>query len=363
VQIQCAQCHDHKTEKWKQTDFQRFAAAFSHTQVKVLDKGNTMGKVRRMEMRDIDRVPARFQKNADLAPIVRAAPKALDDTALATGRGARPAVAAWITAKDNPWFARAMVNRMWAHFLGRGFVDPIDDLRPSNPPAAPAALDRLAADFVAHGYDVRWLVETITSTEAYQLAAGPGEAEHKLWARFRMKPMPPDELLDSVIAAAGLDETIARANVDKDRLRAQLAKQYAFLFDVDEEFDHDAYEGTITQALTLLNGSLTGSGSSALPGGALEVVLSQNVPDAAKIDALYLRTLARHPSSDEAAYWLSYVQGGERGAKAGGKRPGGGDPLLRLEVRDANVVRDPKTRAYEDVLWALLNSSEFVLNH
>ena len=137
VQIQCAQCHDHKTEKWTQKDFQSFAAAFLRTRLEPVDDADAMvggkGMVRRVDLTDLDRPAPRFaRKMADVDAIAKARPAAIDGTDLGGGEGVRVALARWVTAPDNPWFARAFVNRMWGHFLGRGFVDPVDDLRPSN---------------------------------------------------------------------------------------------------------------------------------------------------------------------------------------------------------------------------------------
>jgi hypothetical protein len=127
----------------------------------------------------------------DLTALLKAKPMALDGTDLTTSPdGVRVALARWITGRDNPWFARALVNRLWGHFTGRGFVDPVDDLRPGNPPAAPELLDALAADFVAGGYDVKHLVKVIAGTEAYGLSAArlaeataKSDPEVKLWER------------------------------------------------------------------------------------------------------------------------------------------------------------------------------------
>ena len=149
-----------------------------------------------------------------------------------------------------------------------------------------------------------------------------------------------------------------------DNVRRDLAQKYSFLFDVDEEFDHDAFEGTIAQALALLNGSLTGGGSSAARGGALSEVLMRK-GDRERIDALYVRTLSRHPSPDEIAHWTKYVKAARDAPPpaASAQRPGPGvDALTRIEARAA-AGKNHKGQAYEDVLWALLNSSEFVFKH
>jgi hypothetical protein len=390
VQIQCAQCHDHKTEKWTQTDFQRFAAAFVRTRLLRLDEMKMNGAVARIEVRDLPRPAPRFGKMGDLEPILKAKPAAPDGTDLSAGGNVRAALAAWVTSPQNPYFARAFVNRMWGHFLGRGFFDPVDDLRPSNPPAAPALLDALAADFVASGYDVKHLVRVIARTEAYGLSASPlpdttakVDPEAKLWERFRMMPLGPDELLNALVAATKVDAIVlGTGRLDLEQIRFRVKQHYGFLFDVDEESDEPDYEGTISQALALLNGGVVAAGSSALPGGALADVLAMPGGDSEKIEALYVRALGRPPTPDETAGWTKYLAEAQdtppiAAAKPdGGARPiarqprkknnppgGAGDPLRPLEVQAAGARVDARTHAYEDLLWVLLNSSEFSLNH
>jgi hypothetical protein len=392
VQIQCAQCHDHKTEKWKQTDFQAFAAAFTRTRFVPLDGGKAMGQIKRIEVRDLDHPAPRFSGKmanvADLDPIIKAQPTALDGTSFGGGDGVRGALAKWVTSPDNPWFARAFVNRMWGHFLGRGFVDPVDDLRPSNAPAAPAVLDALAADFVASGFDPKHLVRVIVGSEAYGLSAVPLDAasakvdpETKLWERFRVTPMGPDEMLAALVSATRLDSVVrATGRLDLDQIRFKVKNYYGFLFDVDEESDAPDFEGTISQALQLLNGSVVGTGARVLPGSAVADVMAAPGDDASKIEALYVRTLSRMPTADETAAWQQFLAASvaappdapatppppaapqaSKTAKGGKKKQP--DPLGNLENRRTTPGENPRVRAFEDILWTLLNSSEFVLNH
>jgi hypothetical protein len=369
VQIQCAQCHDHKTEKWKQDDFRRFASAFLHHRVEQIDRGKPMGNIRRVDLADVGKVGPRFAKNADVAPIAQAKATALDGTDLEKGDGTRKALAAWITARENPWFAKAFVNRMWGHFLGRGFYDPIDDMREVNTPVMPQLLDKIAADFVAHDYDVPHLIRTICATEAYQVAASANakpDPENKYWTRFHLVPLGPEELLNALLRATNLESAAKKAGIQNmDQLRMQLVRQYAFLFDVDETDDVPDYSGTVTQALSLLNGQLVGQGARAVPGSALDDVLAKPGDDASKIDALVVRVLSRSPTDDERTRWVNYVQIAGKSPRATippPKRGGAGvGPLGRLGNKVPPV--DARRAAYEDVVWALLNSSEFVFNH
>jgi hypothetical protein len=385
VQIQCAQCHDHKTEKWKQSDFQAFAAAFVRTRFVPIDRGKAMGQVKRVEVRDLDHPAPRFAKMGDLDPIDKAQPTALDGTSLGGGDGVRGALAKWVTSPDNPWFSRAFVNRMWGHFLGRGFVDPVDDLRPSNVPAAPAVLDALAADFAASGFDVKHLVRVIVGSEGYALSSAPlAEAtakvdpEAKLWERFRVTPLGPDELLGALVTATRVDNVVrATGRLDLDQIRFKVRQRYGFLFDVDEESDEPDYEGTIAQALALLNGGVVGTGTRLLPGSALADVLAAPGDDASKIESLYVRTLSRLPAADEVTRWQAFLNDAMQapppapaapspaaaGKQGKGRKAGQPDPLARLENRAPTAREDARVRAYEDLLWTLLNSSEFVLNH
>lgn len=397
VQIQCAQCHDHKTEKWKQDDFRRFAACFVATRARPV---GTMekGKLRRVELFDVPRVPRRpANRKNDNTQYIAATPSALDGTDFSDSRNRRAALAQWMTAPENPWFAEAIVNRMWSHFMGRGFVEPIDDFRPSNPAVMPDLLKKLADDFVAHDYDLKRLIRTITATKVYQLSsqpAGKADPENKLWARYRLKPMGPDELMDSLVTATDLGPVLERiSGGNLDNLKALIARQFTFLFDVDEEFEQKDFEGTIPQALLLLNGNITNRSVTPIPGTALAQVLATPGGDKEKIESLYLRTVSRMPTAQETAKWTQFVNtprdvvlNGEPApapqrplnrrealrqrrqmqaqmAAARKRRNGGPDPLARFANRLNVASNDAKTQAYEDLFWALLNSSEFMFNH
>jgi hypothetical protein len=394
VQIQCAQCHDHKTEKWKQTDFQRFAACFARTRTEVLDQGKKMGRKRALVV-ELGKPLPRFAKNPELAPFANAEPTTLDGKDVGATPDTRAAVATWMTSKTNPWFAKAIVNRMWGHFLGRGFVDPVDDIRDSNPATMPALFAALADDFTQHGDDLKQLIRTITATEAYQLAPLPrapvglsaraSDGEYA-WSHFRMTPLGPNVLLRSILEVTSLESVLARnakaANLE--RIRFQLYQRYNFLFDVDEDQEATDFEGTVAQALALLNGELVGGGTSGLPGGALDTILREPGTDKDKVTALYVRTITRAPSAEELDYWTRYVaepraveaapqppppaplpppsKATKKNGKAGNK-PAGPDALARLEARDLNAHPDSRRQAYADLFWALLNSSEFAFNH
>lgn len=384
VQIQCAQCHDHKTEKWTQADFRGFAASFAQVRARPVG-AQEKGGVRVFEVVDGAR-PRRAGKRSpdreELQAVAAAAPRALDGTELAGSENRREALAAWMVSPRNPWFAKAIVNRMWAALIGHGLVDPVDDLRPGNPGPLPALHQRLADDFISHDYDLKHLIRTIAATELYQRAAAPAQTRDgkpvndALWPRYRVRPLPPPVLLDAMIAATGLDPVLERvAGERREQLEAQLRRGFGFLFEVDEEADAGGdYEGTIPQALFLLNGALGAAGSSAaIPGAALGQTLAGPGSDAQRVEALYLRVLSRRPTAAETERWVRFVSEPREAvrteapaAEAGrGKKRGPGQVELpaglarRLQARPGTA----REQAYEDLLWALLNSSEFFFNH
>lgn len=382
VQIQCAQCHDHKTEKWTQEDFRRFTACFTTMRPVPIDTGQVRG-IRRIEIRDaaFPRFAPRIRPRAEgRLEYLRPDAKALDGTSFESVDNKRQALATWTTAPENPYFSRSIVNRLWGHFLGRGFVDPVDDFRDSNPATMPALLDRIAEDFEQHNFDLKHLIKTICSSEAYQLSSGRSKTtdpDDKLWSRFRLKQLGPEEIVDSLVEATGAGtamERIAGGNISQ--VKALLMRQFTFLFDVDEEFDQKQFEGTIPQALLLQNGNLVNRSVSAMPGAALARILADHSSDAERIEALYLRTLSRKPAANETKKWIAFIReraeatvsdgpapepGGRRRPGRLARRGGGFDPLST--ARFGGSMQTPETQAYEDLFWALLNSSEFMLNH
>lgn len=352
VQIQCAQCHDHKTEPWKMQDFQNFVAVFDRTRIRPLPAVTTTATKgpRVFEVHEQAR-PTRRAKRMAADGEPAGVPTALDGADLSRGDSPRENLALWMTDAKNPWFSRAVVNRLWALLLGSGFTEPIDDLRDSNPPRLPELQREVSEDFIAHGYDLKHLLRLVAKTDAYARAPTSSGEEDDLWAHFRLKRLGPDELLDSLLQATGLPAARGATSPAPDdaelaRVREGLRKQFSFLFDVDEEADHEGeFDGTIGQALATMNGNAFSRGSRALPGTALADLLAWTTDDTARVRALFLRVLSRPPSTAELARTVAAIQADEAAAKA---------PRAKVKA---------KTAAYEDLLWALLNTSEFAFNH
>ena len=253
--------------------------------------------------------------------------------------GARVVLADWMTAPDNPYFARAAVNRVWAQFFGTGLVDPVDDLGAENPPSHPELLDALARQFAAHGYDFKFLIRAIVASRAYELCerrrlAGPEDP--RLFARMPVRGLTPLQLYDSLVQAAGLRRDPEPAAV---RPRRRLAppgiprevRQPGREADRAPDVDPPGADPDERPA----DGAGDQPRAGGHPAGRRRVACFLDTPG--KIEALYLAALTRRPRPEELDRLVPYV---DRGGPAG----------------------DPK-QALADVFWALLNSAEFSLIH
>ena len=361
VQIQCSQCHDHPYEKWKQGDFAGFAAFFNLVQPRPVDPMDPRQGflLEDPDPRRLSRAVGRAGEGADIRGAARAEPRFLGAGVYRDAEGAtrRGALASWIVARDNPWFARAGVNRLWSWYFGRGIVNPVDDFRSDNAPTHPELLDGLALGFAESGYDPRFLVRAFTLSRTWQRtsrlpAGGAGDdialrRFDRLYGRGPVKPLTADQVFDSVLRVTGMDDAFRRANrAEIERVKAQLLQQFMTQIDDDERNEAEQWAGTIPQGLLLMNGPLTQMGTRAgQPTGrgdrigliARENTLHRILGDAkdtgARVDRIYLATLGRHPVEREAADAASFA---DRGKGAQG---------------------------WEDLFWALINCSEFMSNH
>ena len=329
VRLECAQCHDHPFAKWKRDQFWSFAAFFADVSMQgegPFSQVQARAQPAKLMIPETDQtVDARFLNGE--AP------------SLSGDQSPRAVLAAWIATAENPYFARAAVNRLWAQFFGIGIVDPVDDFDDSNPPSHPQLLDDLAAAFVASGYDVQFMIRAFTMTKAYQLTSRQthdSQADPRLFARMAVKRMSPEQLFDSLVQATGYFEDNAERNplaLDLESPRARFSE----LFAAEGESSIEA-QTSILQALALMNGTFIAEATGIEQSTTLAAVLdSPFLDDAGKVETLYLATLSREPHSHELAHMVDYV-------KSGG------------------AAGDSKA-ALSDVFWALLNSSEFLLNH
>lgn len=336
VRLDCAQCHDHPFDQWSQTQFWNMAAFYSGFARPESDEDEPVNMMAVMN-EDRDRRTIAIPGTDEVVPAVFLTGTAPDwEESVASPR---EALADWIVADNNPYFARMAVNRLWNQFFGRGIVDPVDDFSDNNPASHPEVLDLLAEEFIASGYDYRHVVRIITATRVYQLSS---EQTHESqedpihFARSALRGLTPEQLFDSLAEATGFYQPFRTENpfvIAMDTPRAQ----FVDLFRDAAESSMDR-ETTILQALAMMNGEFIGNATSLEESRTLRAVAEfPAMTTEQKLETLYLAALSRQPSDKESAAMVEYIKGG--GATG-----------------DADA-------ALTDVFWALLNSSEFLLNH
>jgi len=344
VKIACAQCHNHPFAKWTRTQFWETAAFFNGRQ-QFFSRPRALGKAKQRPLgKAKQQTEATFVAEIEM-PGSRKKVQAryLDGTEALFDGSETPQVAfaTWMLKADNPYFAKAAVNRVWEYFLGTGLVDPIDDIRPENPASHPALLDELAHQFVLHDFDLKYLIRSITLSEAYQRTSKqthPSQENARLFARMKVRGLSPEQLFDSLAVVTGQTEH----NFDEfnrfARWRNVNSPRAEFLERFPNQDKRTEQTTSILQALYFMNGKIVSDATSLEQNSNLTVISeSESVPIPRRIKQIFLITLARTPNSDESARLVRYVdQGGPDGNRA---------------------------QALCDVFWALLNSSEFCINH
>jgi hypothetical protein len=310
VNLECAQCHNHPFAKWSRNQFWQYAAFFTD----VVPPGppgkpGPRGEIKIPETNKIAK--ARFLDGKE--------PQWQGPT------GTRSTLADWMTAPDNPFFARAIVNRLWTHFFGVGLLEENGE----EPHAAhKELLDELARELVSHKFDLKFLIRAITSSEAYQRTSAVSHPSQQTahFARMPLRGLSPEQLFDSLAEA-----TEYRDAGNFRTARGQFLSRFA---GQEKNIEHQT---SILQALYLMNNEFIAARTSLENNRTLATLAEQRTSTARKVESLYLVVLSRKPSPDESARFVTYV---EKGGPSG----------------------NPK-KALADVFWVLLNSPEFVLNH
>lgn len=366
VQIQCAECHDHPFDHWKQRDFWALAAFFARVRPAEL----LAPSLRMLGPRLVD-----VETGEVVLPgtdeIV--APRFLDGQQAGAEGVRRRQLAIWLASNDNPYFARATVNRVWAMLFGRGLVEPIDDLRAARSAQHAQLLQELADYFVACDYDLRQLLRTVTQTRAYQRSSrhsgvpqrldrtSPGEAgsqgqgpeealpaqalpqaalelREALFAQMPVKSLTAHQWYDALTLATRLRLVNAAAGVDAEALDPDVASREAFLAMFRGSGERATeYHGGIPQALSLMNGELVGRAVRGETPGLVDTLGAPFLSTEDQVEILFLATLSRMPTPEERQQFALYVESGG--------------------------TTGQRTAALGDVLWALINSAEFWLNH
>jgi hypothetical protein len=272
-------------------------------------------------------------------------PRGLDGPEVTFGEDEDPrqGLVDWMASPDNPFFARAMANRLWGHFLGRGLVEPIDDMRATNPPSNPELLDALARDFVEHKFDIKHLIRTIMTSTAYQLSSEPTPGnvqDRQNYARAYPRRLPAEVMLDAIGQVTGVLEEFN--GLPKGTRTIQLPDESipSYFLDVFGRPQRETpcecerpREADLAQALELLNSGPLQTKVGAAK-GRLARLIESKATDAAIVEEVYLAALGRTPRPAEAEAMLSYV----------------------ADQKDRKA-------ALEDVEWAVLNTKEFLFNH
>lgn len=336
VNLSCAQCHNHPFADWKKEQFWSFAAFFSGI------KRSRQGDFVAAQGDDVDAHEIAIP-NSDK----KARAKFLDGTAPAikSGTKSREVLAKWFVSKDNPYFAKAITNRVWASMFGTGLVEPLDEMTGTGVlPSHPLLLDELSKGFADNGFDLKWLMRSIALARAYQLSSkrtSEAQDDPKLFARSPLRGLSERQLFDSVATATGFREAQGGNPYfgGDGGVRGDFQTKFANAADRPTEV-----QTSILQALAMMNGRLVTDATSLQKSETLSAVADAPFMTAAeKVEALYLAALSRKPTSKESSRLVRYVEsGGVSTAKAESARQG---------------------EALADVFWALLNAAEFKFNH
>jgi hypothetical protein len=332
VKLECAQCHDHPMDVWKRKQFWEFAAFFSGVQ-RTTPVDNPQPGIK--DDAALDKIAIPGTNETVLA-------RFLDGSTPKTkvNGSSRATLAAWVTSAENPYFAKAAANRLWAYFFGIGLVDPFDEMSEQNPASHAELLALLGREFRAHGYDLKFLIRAITLSETYQRASQRGRAsleENRLFTNMTVRGLTGDQMIDSIIQATGLRDAAPGA-VTPGLPGLALGMRGEFLARFASQERPADHQTSILQALMLMNGRLIAETTDLEKSETLSAISDAPFLDTpSKIEALFLTALCRKPRAEELSRLVPYVESGG--------------------------ARKDSRRALSDVLWALLNSGEFLLNH
>jgi hypothetical protein len=333
MRIDCAQCHHHPFDRWSQTDYFGMQAFFTQVSFKggegieSLVAGNS--------------APTTHPRTGE--PVFAHALATSVPLAEPVG-DRRKLLADWMTSPDNPWFARNLVNRVWAHFLGRGIVEPVDDVRLTNPPTNPELLDALARNFVESRFDFKQLIRTITASRVYQTSAIPNAtnaSDDQNYARALLRPVEAEVLLDAVCQTTGVPEKFQGLPSGLRAIQlwdSQTPHYFLKLFGRPTRTTACECERTkepsVAQVLHILNSSELHAKLSHA-GGRIARLSATLADDGALAEELYFTFYSRLPTEPERRTTVAYLA----------------------------ARRENRRQAAEDIAWSMLNTTEFVFNH
>jgi hypothetical protein len=332
LRLRCSQCHDHPFDVWTQDDYFGLAAFFAK-----VERGGGMG-----------RAEVKLNPKGEVVHLRTgnpATPRLLDGQAVtvADGEDPRKALAEWIVAPDNPYFARATANWVWAQFFGKGLADPPDDLSRSNPPVHPELLDALARHFVEHKFDLRDLVRIVATSEAYGLSSATVEGNQgdaRLFSHQIPRPLTAHQMADALAQTTDVPNRFPNRAAGTRAVEVFEPTTASTILDTFGRCPRTVGCASVStpplslrQSLLLIGGDVIESKVSSL-NGYLANLLELNPEADEVVENLYMRVLCRPPSAEELSRWSA-------------------------EMKRSESMREPA----EDLFWALLNSREFAFNH
>jgi hypothetical protein len=327
LRIDCAECHDHPFADWKQQDFHGLAAFFGQVHQSITgiqDKGGEY------ELED--------RETKEKRPVEPRVPFATHVAESAADGQRREQLARWVTSHENPYFARAIANRVWTLLFGSGLVEPVDDLEAD--PRVPGVLEVLGDDFRSNGHDLRRLIRVVAATQAFRMASTGerevSEEQEKRFAAFPLVRLRSEQIAGSLIQVSSLQTVDADSHVLVRLARLINTGQFINRYGDAGEEELNAHVGTIPQRLAMMNGEVPRDRTKATPFTAAGRINRLAPSNPSRVRIAYLVCLTRPPSSEEESYFVERLAG------------------LKAEDR---------SDAVEDMLWTLVNSTEFSWNH
>ncbi|MCI0339081.1 MAG: DUF1553 domain-containing protein [Acidobacteria bacterium] len=340
MSITCARCHNHPLEKWTQKQYYRMANLYARIGMKNGTRGgdvqiytNPVGEVNHPRLgKPLPPTPLDGEALPLDSPIDR-----------------REHLAEWLTSPKNSYFAKALVNRVWKNFMGRGLVEAVDDMRATNPPSNEELLDGLTKDFVDHGFDIKGLIRLIMNSAAYQRSSKPNQTnsqDEKYYSRYLIKRLPAEAILDAISQVTGVPTEfpgqpagIRALQIPDSRVNSYFLTIFGKPPRIITCECERSSEPSVTQALHIINGETINQKLRA-PSGIVDTFVKLGVSDEMMINHLYLAALSRHPSKVEVNRLIS-----------------------AMNVTGEGTNQAARRQAIEDLVWAVLTSKEFLFNH
>ncbi len=356
LRVSCANCHNHPFERISQNDYWQYAAFFARVDAM------SYGTVTMVGLKD-DGTMNNPRTGQAVVPKAFGGP----ESPYVKGEDPRQKLVDWMVAKENPYFARAISNRIWAHYLKRGLVEAVDDLRATNPPSNPALLDALAADLAEHGYDLKHLTRTVMKSRVYGLSAIPtadNAPDSRNYARHYPQRLLPHVLLDALAAATGIAPKFPQFPAVQRAIQLPNEAQQSDFLDIFGRSRRDStcvcethIEPNLSQVLYVMFSPELQT-DIASPDGIVSQMLKENRSPSDIVTQLYLRVLARPPAPAELADAVALIDAAA--ARPPAARPNSTDPPPPLTPE---IAARQRQQAVEDLLWTLLNCKEFIFNH